>query len=95
VETLLDSPQLVGPPDRLNMTLFALLGFVAADPPRFVETLSGERLRVGGHELRPLCVVGPPGPSEAGLGYTRHFPSFARVIQGIGEVLSRLEAPRV
>jgi hypothetical protein len=91
LEQLLDAPRLAGTPDRLNMTLFALMGFVARDPSRYVQALNLERHRIGGHELRALPVVAPPGPSEAGLTYTRNFTSWPKVIEGIGAMLARLE----
>lgn len=92
LETLLDEPGRAGTPDRLNMVLFALMGFIARTPERFVEALAAERERIGGHGLRPLCVVGPPGPSEASLAWTRKFTSWGRVVEGIELVLARLEA---
>ena len=95
IEALLDSPQLAGAPDRLNMVLFATMGFAAADPHAFVEALNAQRLRIGGHELRALPIVGAPGPSEAGLAYGRKFSSWDAVIHGIEVVLGRLEAPVV
>lgn len=88
IERLLDFPEQAGTPDRLNMTLFALMGFVAADPQGYVAALSLERHRIGGHELRALPVVGPPGPTEAALTYTRKFVSWARVTEGIARVVS-------
>ncbi len=92
LEALLDGPQRAGTPDRLNMTLFTLMGFVAKDAARYVQALSLERHRVGGHELRPLPVVAPPGPTEAALTYTRNFTSWPRVIEGISAMLEVLEA---
>lgn len=92
LETLLDEPGRAGTPDRLNMVLFALMGFIAKAPERFVEALVAERERIGGHGLRPLCVVAPPGPTEAALAWTRKFTSWARVVEGIEVVLARLEA---
>ena len=89
IEELLDFPERAGTPDRLNMTLFALMGFVAADPPKYVAALSLERHRIGGHELRALPVVAPPGPSEASLTYTRNFQSWARVTEGISAALAQ------
>ena len=91
IEALLDFPEQVGSPDRLNMVLFALMGFVAADPQRYVAALSLERHRIGGHELRALPVVAPPGPTEAALTYTRNFQSWARVTEGIIAVMKELE----
>lgn len=90
IEGLLDFPERAGSPDRLNMTLFALMGFVAADPQKYVAALSLERHRIGGHELRALPVVAPPGPSEASLTYTRNFESWARVTEGILTVVKAL-----
>ncbi len=87
IEALLDFPQHAGSPDRLNTTLFALMGFVAADPQKYVTALNLERHRIGGHELRPLHVVAPPGPTEAALTYTRDFQSWGRVVEGIGAVV--------
>lgn len=90
IEALLDGPERAGTPDRLNMVLFALMGFVAANPQRYVQALSLERHRIGGHELRALPVVAPPGPSDAALTYTRNFQSWPRVIEGIGAVVKAL-----
>lgn len=90
LETLLDGPHLIETPDRLNMTLFALMGFVAAEPQAFVQALNLERHRIGGHELRPLPVVAPPGPTDAGVTYTRDFQSWHRVIEGITAVSAAL-----
>lgn len=90
IETLLDGPHLVETPDRLNMTLFALMGFVAAEPQAYVQALNLERHRIGGHELRPLSVVAPPGPTDAGVTYTRNFQSWSRVIDGIAAVSASL-----
>lgn len=87
IEGLIDFPERVSTPDRLNMVLFALMGFVAADAPKFVQALSLERHRVGGHELRPLQVVAPPGPSDAALTYTRNFTTWPQVIGGIERFL--------
>lgn len=95
LEALLDSPEQAGTPDRLNMVLFALMGFVAKEPARYVEALAAERTRIGGHHLRAFHIVGAPGPSEAGLTYGRKFDSWDRVAQGIVAVLERLEAPVV
>ncbi len=83
IEALIDGPGLAGTPDRLNMTLFALMGFVASDAQAYVQALNMERHRIGGHELRPFPVVAPLGPSEAGVTYTRNFTSWQRVIDGI------------
>jgi hypothetical protein len=91
LETLLDDPTAAGAPDRLNIVLFTLMGFVAAEPARFVEALSTERERIGGHALRPLHVVAPPGPVDAALGWTRTFTSFTTVIDGLASVLRALE----
>lgn len=88
IETLIDGPQLAGTPDRLNMTLFALMGFVAADPQAYVQALNLERHRIGGHELRPLPVVAPPGPTDAGVTYTRNFTSWPQVIDGVHKVIA-------
>lgn len=90
IEGLLDFPERAGTPDRLNMVLFALMGFVAADPQQYVAALGLERHRVGGHELRALPVVAPPGPSEAALTYMRNFESWARVTDGIAAVMKSL-----
>ena len=90
IETLLDGPNLIETPDRLNMTLFALMGFVAAEPQAYVAALNLERHRVGGHELRPLPVVAPSGPTDAGVTYTRNFQSWNRVIDGINSVSASL-----
>ncbi len=90
IEALLDGPERAGPPDRLNMVLFALMGFVAADPQRYVQSLSLERHRIGGHELRPLPVVAPLGPSDAALTYTRNFKSWPRVVEGITTLVKEL-----
>ncbi len=90
IESLLDFPERAGSPDRLNMVLFALMGFVAADPQQYVAALSLERHRIGGHELRAFPVVAPPGPTEAALTYTRNFQSWARVTEGIATVLANL-----
>lgn len=87
IEALLDTPEHAGTPDRLNMTLFALMGFVAADPRAYVTALNLERHRIGGHELRALPVVAPPGPTEAALTYTRNFQSWQKVIDGLEAVL--------
>jgi hypothetical protein len=90
IEALLDGPQRAGTPDRLNMILFALMGFVAADPQRYVQALNLERHRVGGHELRPLPVVAPPGPTDAGVTWGRDFKSWQQVIDGINAMAARL-----
>jgi hypothetical protein len=90
IEGLLDFPARAGTPDRLNMVLFALMGFVAADPQQYVAALSLERHRIGGHELRPLQVVGPQGTSDAALTYTRNFQSWPRVTEGIAVVVKNL-----
>lgn len=92
IEALLDGPERAGSPDRLNMILFALMGFVAANPQRFVQALALERHRIGGHELRALHVVAPHGPSDAALTYTRDFKSWARVIEGIAAVVAQLRS---
>ena len=91
IERLLDGPAQAGTPDRLNMILFALMGFVAANPQRYVQALSLERHRIGGHELRPLPVVAPQGPTDAGVTYGRNFNSWQRVIDGIASALRALE----
>lgn len=93
LETLLDEPGRAGTPDRLNMVLFALMGFVARTPERFVEALVAERERIGGHGLRPLCVVAPPGPTADSVTWTRKFTSWDRVVRGIEAVLNQLETP--
>lgn len=93
LETLLDEPARAGTPDRLNMVLFSLMGFVAKAPHRYVEALAAARERIGGHGLRPLCVVAPPGPTEASVAWTRKFTSWERVVRGLEAVLARLEAP--
>lgn len=90
IEALLDFPERAGTPDRLNMVLFALMGFVAADPKQYVAALSLERQRIGGHELRALSVVAPPGPTQASLTYTLNFQSWSRVTDGITEFLKQL-----
>lgn len=92
LEVLLDEPGQAGTPDRLNMVLFALMGFIARAPERFVEALAAERERIGGHGLRPLCVVGPQGPTEASVAWTRKFTSWGQVVDGIEAVLARLDA---
>lgn len=97
IEALLDAPRLAGPPDRLNAVLFALIGFVAKDPQAYVTHLAAERTRTGGHELRPLHIVAPPGPNDAALTYTRKFATWEAVSSGIGRVIEavgqRLRAP--
>lgn len=90
LEGLLDFPERAGTPDRLNMVLFALMGFIAAEPQQYVAALSLERHRIGGHELRPLPVVAPPGPTEAALTYGLPFQSWVRVTEGIAAVVSSL-----
>ncbi|MGV3621473.1 MAG: hypothetical protein ACO1OB_11685 [Archangium sp.] len=90
IESLIDGPLQAGTPDRLNMTLFALIGFVASDPQGYVHALNLERHRIGGHELRPLPVVAPPGPTDAGVTYTRNFTTWQSVIDGIGKVVGDL-----
>ncbi|MFZ5443948.1 MAG: hypothetical protein ACOZQL_28350 [Myxococcota bacterium] len=90
IEALLDGPERAGSPDRLNMILFALMGFVASNPQRFVQALNLERHRIGGHELRALHVVAPHGPSDAALTYTRNFRSWQRVIDGIAAMVKEL-----
>ncbi|PZR04630.1 MAG: hypothetical protein DI536_33890 [Archangium gephyra] len=92
IEALIDGPQFAGTPDRLNMTLFALMGFVAADPQAYVHALNLERHRIGGHELRPLPVVAPPGPTDAGVTYTRNFTTWQAVIDGISKLIASLTA---
>lgn len=93
IEALLDVPQRAGTPDRLNMILFALMGFVAADPQKYVQALNLERHRVGGHELRPLPVVAPSGPTDAGVTYGRDFKSWQKVIDGIAAMVAALQRP--
>lgn len=90
IEQLLDAPKLAGTPDRLNAVLFALVGFVAKDPQAYVTHLGLERERTGGHSLRPLHVVAPPGPNEAHLPYTRKFTSWEAVANGIARVVEAL-----
>ncbi len=90
IEGLIDFPERISTPDKLNMVLFALMGFVAADPQRYVQALNLERHRIGGHELRALPVVAPPGPSESALPYTRSFQSWAKVVEGINAVVKAL-----
>lgn len=90
IEALLDQPARAGPPDLLNIALFALLGFAAADAPQFVRQLGAVRERVGGHELRALHIVGQRGPSEAGLTYTRKFTTWDAVTRGLGAALDRV-----
>ena len=90
IEHLLDHPEVAQSPDRLNMVLFALMGFVAADAEHFVRLMHVERTRIGGHELRALSVVAAPGPSEASLGYGRNFTSWEQVTRGIGAVVQRV-----
>lgn len=94
IEALLDVPHRAGTPDRLNMILFALMGFVAADAQAYVQALNLERARIGGHELRPLPVVAPSGPTEAGTSWGRNFTSWQKVIDGIGAMVSTLRAER-
>ncbi|MFO0596632.1 MAG: hypothetical protein U0228_15050 [Myxococcaceae bacterium] len=86
IESLLDGPRQAGTPDRLNMVLFALMGFVASNPQKYVQALSLERHRIGGHELRPLPVVAPSGPTDAGVTYGRNFTSWPKVIEGIKQM---------
>ncbi len=93
IEGLLDFPERAGSPDRLNMTLFALMGFVAAEPQAYVTALELERHRIGGHELRALPVVAPPGPSDASLNYTRNFQSWGRVTEGVTAMVKWLTSP--
>jgi len=90
IEALLDDPSRAGKPDLLNIVLFSLMGFVAAEAPGFVRQLSAVRERVGGHELRGLHIVGQRGPSEAGLTYTRKFTTWDAVTGGIDAVLAHL-----
>ncbi|MFT3706430.1 MAG: hypothetical protein QM817_02060 [Archangium sp.] len=94
IEALLDGPQRAGTPDRLNMILFALMGFVAANPQNYVNALNLERQRIGGHELRPLSVVAPSGPTDAGVSWGRNFTSWAKVIEGIDAMVARLREER-
>ncbi len=91
VETLLDAPHLAGTPDRLNTILFALIGFVAADPTSYVELLKRERERIGGHSLRGLHIVAPAGPTDAALTYGAPFTSWPAVRRGVEAVLEALE----
>lgn len=93
LETLLDEPTRIARPDLLDMVLFTLMGFVAADAPRYVELLSAERLRIGGHPRRALHLVAPAGPNEAGLTWTRRFGSWDRVVAGVQSMLMTLEPP--
>jgi len=90
LEAVLDHPADAGPPDLLNMVLFALMGFVARDPQAYVAALNEQRLRIGGHELRPLHVVAPPGPTEAALTYGRNFTTWDAVVKGVGAVAQHL-----
>jgi len=90
VEAVLDHPADAGPPDILNIVLFALIGFVARDPQQYVALLNEQRLRIGGHELRPLHVVAPPGPTEASVTYTRRFTTWDAVVRGIEAVVAHL-----
>jgi hypothetical protein len=90
IESLIDGPDQAGTPDRLNMVLFALMGFVATDAQKYVQALGLERHRIGGHELRALPVVAPMGPSDAALTYTRNFQSWQRVIDGISAAVKSL-----
>ncbi|MDP3503208.1 MAG: hypothetical protein Q8S33_22940 [Myxococcales bacterium] len=90
IEELLDAPTLAGAPDCLNAVLFSLIGFVARDPQAYVTHLSAERERRGGHSLRPFHIVGPHGPSEAALTYTRKFSSWDAVSTGIERVVKAL-----
>jgi hypothetical protein len=92
IEELLDTPTLAGAPDRLHAVLFSLIGFVARDPNAYVSRLSAERERRGGHSLRPFHIVGPAGPSEAALTYTRTFSSWEAVSQGIAHVVASLSS---
>jgi hypothetical protein len=92
LEALLDDPGRAGTPDRLNMVLFTLMGFVARAPERFVEALVAERERIGGHGQRPLCVVAAPGPTEASVAWASRFTSWGRVVQGLEAVLARMKA---
>lgn len=91
LEALLDEPARAGTPDHLNVVLFALMGFIARAPERFVEALAAERVRIGGHGLRPLCVVAPPGPTAASVAWTRNFTSWATVAAGLEQVAARLD----
>lgn len=94
IEALLDVPQRAGSPDRLNMILFALMGFVAANPQAYVQALNLERQRIGGHELRPLPVVAPRGPTDAGMTWGRNFTTFPKVVEGIAAMVAALRAQR-
>ncbi len=93
VDALLREPTLAGTPDRLNVSQFALVGFASAEPTRFIDALTAQRLLIGGHELRPLPIVAPPGPNEASLTYGRNFTTWKQVAAGIERVLTQLEAP--
>lgn len=79
LEALLDRPALVGAPDCTNAVLFALMGFVAADPQAYAEQVARERERIGGDRLRPFHVVAPAGPTEVHLAYTANFTSWDAV----------------
>jgi hypothetical protein len=94
LEALLDEPERIAQPDLLNMVLFALMGLVAEDAQAYVEALGRVREKVGGHPLRPLHIVAPPGPTVAQLTYTRKFTSWDAVLAGLSAVLADLEARR-
>jgi hypothetical protein len=94
IEALLDAPARVDQPDLLDMVLFTLMGFVASSPAAFVESLSFERKRRGGHERRALHVVGPLGRSPASLTWTRRFESWDRVAAGVEALVALLELPK-
>lgn len=88
IESLIDGP---GTLDRLNMTLFALMGFVAADSQGYVHALNVGRHRIGGHELRPFPVVAASGPTDAGVTYTLNFTTWQSVIDGITKMMAALQ----
>lgn len=91
LEAVLDEPQLAGTPDRLNAVLFALMGFVAADPSAYVALLQKERERIGGHGLRALHIVAPEGPTVSAFAYGAPFTSWSSVRRGVEAVLDALE----
>lgn len=99
IEALLDFPQHAGSPDRLNTTLFALMGFVAADPQKYVTALNLERHRIGGHELR-AARRRAPGPDGGRAHLHAQLPELGPRRRGhrrAGEVAGlteRLSAPR-
>ncbi len=89
LEAVLDRPSLVGAPDCTNAVLFALLGFVAANPVAYAEQVSRTRAQLGGDPLRPFHVVAPPGPTEVHLAYTANFTSWDRVRGAIDAAVAR------